>query len=192
MDLTGKIEAILFWKAGPMKKATLAKILAVSIDSINQSFFELKEKLQGRGVSLVENDEEISLVTAKNHSDLIQELSKEEISRDIGKAGLETLSIVLYMGPISRRDIDYIRGVNSSFILRHLLVRGFVKKNIAKNDQRVFLYEPTIDLLNHLGLKEISELPNFSEIKTKLVEFSQKAEKEIKEETLEDDSGEIE
>jgi segregation and condensation protein B len=73
--------------------------------------------------------------------------------KDLGKAGLETLSIVLYKGPISRADIDYVRGVNSAFILRNLSVRGLITKEDNK-------YKPTLDLISHLGIKHIDELPD--------------------------------
>ena len=85
---------------------------------------QLEQDLKGRGLSLVRTDDEVMLGTAKEFSGLIEDLAKEELSRDLGKAGLETLSIVLYLGPITRADIDYIRGVNSQFILRALLIRA--------------------------------------------------------------------
>jgi segregation and condensation protein B len=75
--------------------------------------------------------------------------------KDLGKAGLETLSIILYQGPISRAEIDYIRGVNSNFILRNLLIRGLIERVENPHDQRSFLYKPTLELISYLGLSKI-------------------------------------
>jgi segregation and condensation protein B len=122
--LSAQLEAILFWKAEPVSIKKLADLLKVGPESIKEGLKELGDKLQGRGLTLVQTDDEVMLGTAKELSSLIEQLTKEELTRDLGKAGLETLSIVLYQGPISRADIDYIRGVNSQFILRNLLIRG--------------------------------------------------------------------
>ena len=69
------------------------------------------------------------LGTAPQMSATVETLTKEELMKDLGKAGLETISIILYKGPISRAEIDYIRGVQSNFILRNLLVRGLIEKS---------------------------------------------------------------
>jgi hypothetical protein len=105
-------------------------------------------------------------------SSLIKDLTKEELTRDLGKAGLETLSIVLYQGPISRREIDYVRGVNSNFILRNLLVRGLVEKIENPKDQRSFLYRPSFDLLSYLGISRTDDLPEYANVKKELEVFA--------------------
>ena len=102
---------------------------------------------------------------------MIEELCKEELSRDLGKAGLETLSIVLYRGPITRSGIDYIRGVNSTFILRNLLIRGLVEKIPNPNDQRSFLYRATFDLLSHLGIPRVEDLPEYGNTNESIEKF---------------------
>ena len=78
-----------------------------------------------------------------------------------------TLTIILYHAPISRPEVDYIRGVNSSFIIRHLLIRGLIKRSLKAGDNRAYVYEPTIELLAQLGLNERASLPRYDEI-TKL------------------------
>ncbi len=177
MTLDAKIESILFWKAEPMALVYLAKIFAVGEAEITNALSELEKKLEGRGVSLLFKDGEVTLRTAPGVSELITKLTKEELTRDLGKAGLETLSIVLYQGPLSRRDIDYIRGVNSNFILRSLLVRGLVEKIINLKDQRSFLYRPTFDLLSHLGISKISDLPEYAPVREEIEAFKSVADK---------------
>ncbi len=92
------------------------------------------------------------------------------MKRDIGKAGAETLSIVLYKGPISRSEIDRIRGVNSSFILRNLLIRGLVEREVVKNNA---LFSITPSLLAHLGISNKTELPNYAQVLDELEKFEQ-------------------
>jgi segregation and condensation protein B len=89
------------------------------------------------------------------------------MSKEIGKAGLETLAIILYNGPISRREVDYIRGVNSTFILRNLCVRGLVEREPDLKDQRILRYKSSLSLLAHLGIKSVEELPEFEMLKNK-------------------------
>lgn len=170
-EISKKIEAILFWKAEPVKIKKLAALLEISEETTKQSLRELEVSLKDRGISLVENGDEVVLGTNKSFSDLILKLTKEELDRDLGKAGLETLSIVLYQGPISRADIDYIRGVNSQFILRSLLVRGLVERVDNPDDSRSFLYKPTLELLGFMGLSKIQDLPEYAEVKKDIENF---------------------
>ena len=172
MTLDAKIEAVLFWKAEPMALSRLAKIFAVTVDEIKKALPVLEMKLAGRGVALVMKDDEVALRTTSDASVFIEGIAKEELTRDLGKAGLETLSIVLYQGPISRREIDYIRGVNSNFILRNLLVRGLVEKIDNPKDQRSFLYRPTFDLLSLLGISKIEELPEYHSARKEIETFT--------------------
>ena len=165
MDLDKKIEAILFWKGEPMKLKKLADMFDVSVHDIQFGINTLKEGLQNRGVALIEKEDEVMLATAPEFGEIIENLTKEELSKDLGKASLETLSIVLYQGPIKRSEIDYIRGVNSQFILRNLLVRGLIDKITDPKDARTFVYKPSFELLAHLGVKNIEELPEYEAVR---------------------------
>jgi len=173
LSLSAKIEAILFWKAEPVSSKKLAQLLAVNESDIKSAITELEKNLreQGRGLTIIQTSEEAMLGTAKDLSPLIEQLTKEELARDLGKAGLETLSIILYQGPISRADIDYIRGVNSQFILRNLLIRGLVERIDNPKDARSFLYKTTLDLLAHLGLSKIEDLPEYEKVRADIEAF---------------------
>ncbi len=174
MTLDAKIESLLFWKGEPMTVEKLADILKKTPEEIGVALDELETKLAGRGVKLVRRENEVLLGSASEMGPTIEALAKEELMRDLGKAGLETLSIVLYRGPVTRRDIDYIRGVNSQFILRNLLVRGLVEKVQNPDDQRTFLYKPTFELLTHMGLGSIGELPEYKGIAAEIEEHEKK------------------
>ena len=167
-DINNKIEAILFYLAEPVEIAYLVKILGVSKDEIEKAIVELKESLLERGIRLVEHDNTISLVTAPALSDVVDMVIKNERERELGRAGIETLSIVAYKGPISRKEIEYIRGVNSQFALRNLLLRGLIEKQNKEGNDRVMLYTITMDTLLHLGLSSVTELPEYTAVHTEL------------------------
>lgn len=173
MELDSYIEAILFFKGEAVSIKKLSEILGKSAPEIKDGLKVLEEKLKNRGVRLLTIGDEVALGTAGKADELIEKLTKEELSRDIGKAGLETLSIVIYRGPISRKEIDYIRGVNSTFILRNLLIRGLVEKVQAEKDQRSFLYKPTLELLSHLGIEKIEDLPEYTRVKEEIKKFEE-------------------
>lgn len=173
MKLDSKIEALLFFKGEAMKVKELVKILSADKNSVEDALAELKEKLSERGIQLIRKEDEVMLVTSAEMSGLIEQIRKDELTKDLGKAGAETLATVLYKGPITRAEIDYIRGVNSTFILRNLLIRGLVEKVSNPKDQRSFLYKPTLELLSFLGIKSIEELPEFDTIQEELKKFTE-------------------
>ena len=170
MNLEQKIESILFYKNEPMTFSELVKILGVPKEEIGESIAGLQKVYRDRGIVIVTNGEEVSLGTHPDNSTLIEDLQKEELSRDLGRAGLETLAIVLYRGPVSRREIDHIRGVNSGFILRNLLVRGLVERADMAGE-RSYSYKPTLKLLEHLGVTRKEDLPEYEHAFKKIEEF---------------------
>ncbi len=171
VKLSSRLEAILFWKAEPVTYKKLAELLALNISTVRSGLSELEITLRDSGLTLVQTDDEVMLGTAKELSPLIEKLTKDELARDLGKAGLETLSIILYQGPLSRAEIDYIRGVNSQFIVRNLLIRGLIERVDNPKDARSFLYKSTIDLLSHLGLSKIEDLPEYASVRNEIETF---------------------
>lgn len=171
MDIAAKIEAVLFYRAEPVTKTELAKILEVEVEAITEATNLLKESLTNRGLCLLELGEELELGTAPIASELIEKIAKEELSKELGKSALETLTLIVYQGPISRPEIDQVRGVNSSFILRNLMVRGLVERITDEKDSRRFLYKPTLELLRHLGLERIEELPEYDIVRQEINDF---------------------
>lgn len=181
-SLDSQIEAILFFKGEPVTKTVLSKLTNTSVDEVNEAVRTLSEKLSNRGIVLVEASEGLMLGTAPSISPLIEAIAKEELSRDLGKAGLETLAIVAYKGSASKREIDYIRGVNSGFILRNLLIRGLVKREESKGE-RGFIYSPTIELLSYMGVTKPEDMPEFEVMKKELEDFFVRTDEESTEQT---------
>jgi len=168
MELESKIEGLLFYRGEEVSLKELSKLFNENTEEINKGLDKLEIHLKNRGITLVRKDDVVVLGVSQELSDLITSIRKEELDRELSKASLETLSIILYKNGISRSEIDYIRGVNSSFILRSLLVRGLIEKFINKKDSRKILYRPTTDTLMYMGVNKIEELPDFEEVVEKL------------------------
>ncbi len=179
MNLENKIEAVLFWKGEPMSRKKLGEILKVGQQEINDGLEKLKINLENRGVALIENSDEVMLGTTPELSFIIENLRKEELNKDLSKATLETLSIILYKNGVSRAEIDYIRGVNSTFSLRALAVRGLVDKIVDAKDSRRFVYKPSFELLSYMGVKSVEELPEYGTVSQ---EIEMAAKEELKDE----------
>ena len=169
MTLDVKIEGLLFYKAAPQNKAKLIKFFDTTEEEFDIAVQKLRARLHSGAIRLSETDTDIQLVTAPELSDFIESLRKSDLTGDIGKAGAETLAIVLYNEPISRADIDRIRGVNSSFILRNLMTRGLIQRESITGHGYQFRITPA--LLQFLGVTHKHELPQFSEFMTKIETF---------------------
>jgi segregation and condensation protein B len=161
-----KIEALLFALGRPLSRTELQKMLNAPLSEIEQGI----AALQGRqgGVVLVDDGKEVELRVSGDSASLLEGIRKAEYSREIGKAGLEVLAAILYRGPLSRSEVDFIRGVNSSQTLRTLTLRGLVRRIPNPKDERSFLYEPTTELLSELGVTRPQDLPDYADVRTKL------------------------
>lgn len=184
MSLESNIEAVLFWKGEPTSLKKLSQAVESDEETVSAALLNLENSLKERGIVLMRKDDDVMLATSPSASAIIEKITKEELIKDLGKAGLETLSIILYKSPIKRSEIDYIRGVNSSFIIRNLLVRGLVERMSTKEGEgRGFLYQPTFKMLSHLGVSKIEDLPEYSEVKKELEVFESNIEEATQEES---------
>jgi chromosome segregation and condensation protein ScpB len=147
-------------------------MLEAGEEAVSAAIAELQNGLQG-GVVLVDDGGEVELRVGAEASALIEKIRKEEYSRDIGKAGLEALSAVLYRGPLTRSEIHFIRGVNSSQTLRTPALRGLVRKVQNPKDERSFLYEATTELLAQLGVTRAQDLPDYADVRAKLAQLEE-------------------
>ena len=170
MELEAKIEGLLFYKGEEIEIKEISEILGVSIEETEEALKKLENSLVGRGLVIVRKDNSVVLGKSGELSEVIENIRKEEVTKELTKSALETLSIVLYKNGVTRSEIDYIRGVNSSFILRNLLVRGLVEKIIDPKDSRRFLYRPTFETLSYMGITSIGELPDYEKVRKDLEE----------------------
>jgi segregation and condensation protein B len=170
-EIPNKIEAILLFKNEPVSLAELSKVLGASKEDLRAAISNLQKEYENKGIVIIFDGEYASFGTHPSTSSLIEEMQKEELSRDLGRAGLETLAIILYRGPISRREVDYIRGVNSNYILRNLMIRGLIERIDSSAGERSFSYKPTLKLLEYLGVTRKEDLPDFERGFAKIEEF---------------------
>jgi len=163
-ELAQKIEALLFANGDPLSYKTIMEICEVGKRDIEAGVQELETALIGRGLMLIKTDTTLALSTSQSASDVVERLRREELEKPLGKAGLETIAIILYRGPITKVEIDYIRGVDSGSILRNLMIRGLVERS-TKDDVRGYIYASTIDALRYLGLSSVKDLPEYRDIR---------------------------
>jgi len=170
------VQSFLFVEGGSLSIKKLSQLAGCSEEEITIAADELKGACEGSGLTITQTDREVALTTSARVSDTIKAQFEASLNRDIGDAGLEVLAIVLYRGPSTRAQIDYIRGVNTSSTIRNLLARGLVERTNNPDDSREYLYRPTTELLAHLGATDTVTLPDYATIHGELSAFDQKNE----------------
>ena len=176
-----KIESLLFYENQPLSYIRLSRYLGISVVNTKEEIANmLTHYEQGRGLQMIITDETVALVTHLKQQDLIASIKEQEKSKELSKQALETLAIILFKKQVTKAEIDYIRGVNSVYILRHLLIRGLVVKKVNPADKRAPLYIPSIDILAFLGVSRVEEIKNYLQYSEKLVKIINEAEQEIK------------
>jgi segregation and condensation protein B len=171
MEHEKALEALLFVSGEPVTLKEAARLLACNIATLETALEALSASLADRGIRVLRLDDKITLSTAPEASGLIEKLNRERLEGDLSRSALEALSIILCKGKVSRSSIDYIRGVNSTFALHTLLVRGLVEREQDTKDARVFLYKPTIDLLKHLGVASVNDFPEIAALQKDMKEY---------------------
>jgi segregation and condensation protein B len=164
------VEGLLFASGEPLSQNKIIELLLVSKEEVENSVSELLNdyRNENRCFDIVKNGSEnqiyYQVVTNKNISTLVQKLNNTVLEGDLTRGALEVLSIIMYRSPLNRAEIDDIRGVNSSYILRALVLRGLINRYQNPVRKNEYLYEPSFDLLKHLGLNDTSTLPEFEKL----------------------------
>ncbi len=160
LPLAVKLEAILFVAAEPVSTAQLAAALDVAPSVVERGLNELDASLQTRGLRLQRHAGRVQLTTAPQLAELIERFLGLEATSHLSRAALETLAIIAYQQPVTRPQIDAIRGVNSDSMLKSLLNKGLIlESGRADGPGRPILYSTTPEFLQHFGLNSILELP---------------------------------
>ena len=161
-DLSAIIEALLFAGAQPMTAKRLADMTNSGKDDVKRAFADLQGRLEtsGSGLMLVIHQEEAELVTRPEMAEFVRIVLKAETQGELSRPSMEALAILAYRGPMTRPELEQIRGVQSALILRNLMLRGLVEmKEEMKLGQ--MMYAVTIDFYKHLGLSKPDELPDY-------------------------------
>jgi segregation and condensation protein B len=161
------IESLLFISGEPLSFARIAKVIGSNEDEVRNTVKNLAEKYAGDtgcGLMIVMQPESAVLATKPEHAASVEAFTRGELQETLSKAALEVLSIIAYRAPISRAEIDAIRGVNCSFTLRNLLLRDLIERSGNPQDTRGYIYRPSFRFLETLGLGSIQELPDFESL----------------------------
>lgn len=163
LPLSVKLEALLFVAAEPVTITQLATALDVSASVVERGLNELDASLSSRGLRLQRHAGRFQLTTAPQLAELIELFLGLEATSHLSRAALETLSIIAYQQPVTRPQIDSIRGVNSDSMMKSLLNKGLIlESGRADGPGRPILYSTTPEFLQHFGLNSILEMPSLA------------------------------
>jgi len=165
MKLKSKIESLLFVAVSPLSTSKITKLVSSDKDKVQQALRDLKEDLKEnqRGVRLMKIQNSWQLSTDPDNSSIVRGYLKDEQTGELTQPALETLTIIAYRGPIAKSELDIIRGVNCSLILRNLMIKGLVESYTDKNKMETF-YKISFDFLKFLGISETSQLPDYEKL----------------------------
>lgn len=166
MDITSKIEGLLLAFGEPIDIGKLAKVLEDSEGAVQDAITSLKERYleQERGFAILQKEQFVQLVSHPDLAVYIRKFKRIEDETTLSPATLEVLSIISYRAPITRSEIEMIRGVNCSSILRSLSIRGLIEKTEQVGESRSFVYAPSFSLLKMLGIQDLENLPEYAKL----------------------------
>jgi segregation and condensation protein B len=160
LSLSAQLEVLLFVSGEPVATAQLATVLDVAPSVIERGLNELDASLASRGLRLQRHAGRVQLTTAPQLAELVERFLGLEATTHLSRAALETLSIIAYQQPVTRPQIDSIRGVNSDSMLKSLLHKNLIlESGRADGPGRPILYSTTPEFLQHFGLNSILEMP---------------------------------
>ncbi|OGY93057.1 MAG: SMC-Scp complex subunit ScpB [Candidatus Komeilibacteria bacterium RIFCSPLOWO2_02_FULL_48_11] len=165
MSLQSKIESLLFVSPEPLALKELARLTSEPKDKVEEALEKLRDKYRSdkaSGIILIETSDTFQLVTAPQNAALVSEFLKGDMTGELTDPSLETLTIIAYRGPITKPELEQIRGVNCGLILRNLSMRGL----IIIHEERGGLprYEASAEFVRFLGLRSVKDLPDYQKL----------------------------
>lgn len=173
-ETLARIEAFLFIHGSPVSFDKIAALLGVTREQAEKSVDALSDRYaqdNQRGIYCIKGKDDVTLATKPAYASILEQYIKEELKEELTPAALETLSLIAYLGPISRPQVDFIRGVNSSFILRNLLMRGLIEKIPSAEKKHMHDYKVTFSFLQHMGISDVSSLQDYEIYRETLKKF---------------------
>lgn len=160
------VESILFANGDPVSVSRLTSALDVSDDDAIAALHSLRERYAAdeSGLSLVFLNDQWQITTKPSNAAHIEAFAKKSLQETLSNAALEVLAVIAYRGPITRTEIEAIRGVNCSVTVRNLLLRELIEREENENDAREYLYTVSFRFLKELGLHTASELPEYESL----------------------------
>jgi len=187
MKLESVLESLLFISNQPLSLKELAKAADVPADDVKEALAKIGTEYQEseRGFILAHNNDKYQLTTAPQNAEVVGRFLKDETSGELTPASLEALTIIAYRGPVTKAELEMIRGINCSLILRNLLIRGLIEEAEDKTLGET-VYSVSLDFLKYLGVSSLNELPDYEKLHARepltsnISEEEQEAELEIK------------
>jgi len=163
-ELKAKLEALLLVAPGPVTLGQLAVALEIQPAEVEAGLAGLAADYQERGLRLQRHAGQVQLTTAPEMAPLVERFLGLEATSQLSRAALEALAIIAYQQPVTRPQVDAIRGVNSDGVLKSLLSKGLVQEvGRGEGPGRPILYSTTPEFLQHFGLTSVNELPPLTE-----------------------------
>ncbi len=158
------IESVLFVSGEPIKLSRLVKVLALQAAEIEKGLQSLQEKYASpqSGLAIIRKGDEVQLVSRAENASFVEQLMKSELQDSLSPAALEVVSIIAYRGPISKPEIEAIRGVNCNYTLRNLLLRGLIERSDNPRDSRGYVYGISFEFLKKMGVDDVKKLPDYA------------------------------
>ncbi len=171
MSVKASIESLLFVSSRPLSVKRLAEVTGHPKEQVREALETLSGEYAARpdsGFLLMRNGDEVQLATSPDNAAMVRDFLKDESFGELTRPALETLTIVGYRGPLTKAELEQIRGVNCSLILRNLMIRGLVETEGGKTDDpsAPALYRVTFDFLRYLGLGGTAELPDYEHLRS--------------------------
>lgn len=160
--LCAKIEALLFVSSGLVSAGQIAKAMSLSDSEVEHAIsdLEMHYKENGHGLRLMRVKSRVQLTTRPDFSETLETFLGLEATSTISQAALETLAIIAYKQPVTRPEVDVIRGVNSDTVMRTLLSKGLIEElGRAETPGRPIYYGTSSEFLQYFGLESIDALP---------------------------------
>ncbi|MBT6301141.1 MAG: SMC-Scp complex subunit ScpB [Candidatus Jacksonbacteria bacterium] len=163
MNHSSVIESLLFVSGKPLQYKKLAAFLDISEKQVKEAIANLKAQYKNNthGLQITTTEKQVQLGSLKDNAQQVQAFLDLEIQGKLTQPALEALTVIAYRGPVTRQELESIRGVNCSLILRNLLIRGFIKE-VKDKTLGLPVYSVTIEFLTYLGISKTSELPDYT------------------------------
>lgn len=160
LNLKSIIESILLAAEKPVSIKELASVSGFMMSEVQKNVLGLIDEYKEKGIRVIRKGEYIHLVSAPENAEFVAKYLNEELRADLSQQALETLAIVTYKQPITRIEVEEIRGVNCEQVLRNLLIRGLITE-VDRRDSigRPILYGTTMEFMQYFGLEDESQLP---------------------------------
>jgi segregation and condensation protein B len=190
-----QLESILLISDKALQIKELAKKLELNKKEIKELIENLEEKFnqEDSGIHILSDNRKLQFTTNPISEEIIKEFVKEELNSNLSDASMETLTIIAYRGPITKSELEQIRGVNCSIILKNLLIRGLIESQQDK-EKMTETYSTSLDFLKYLGLNKVEELPDYEKLNSDEIidKILNENEDESEEEEVEEESNNLE